>query len=203
MPDPRLGRPLWRGRRDLDALTIAVLERAEEIAERRFTITQGSYNGGGVAASAGTHDAGGAVDLSVRGLSSAQVERTVLALRRAGGAAWHRLPSQGPWPEHIHMIVVDHPLLSPAAARQVVAYRQGRNGLAGNGRDDGPRIPITAFPWEDYMATSDEILRAIARLDDKVDALTAELAEARRALGLRVSTEADGVVDRLAPDPQD
>ena len=166
MSDPRLARPLWRGRTNVDALTIAALEKAEQIAGHRFTITQGSYQST-VAASAGTHDKGGAVDLEWTGKVS-----DVLALRKAGFAAWHRNPTQGPWGHHIHAVVVDHPLLAPSAARQVTAYRNGRNGLSNNGPDDGPRInPIPVYVWEDDdMATAkDEILAAIAALSAKLD----------------------------------
>lgn len=192
MADARLARPLWRGRTDLDALTIAVLERAEEIAGHEFVVTQGSYNAGGVAASAGTHDLGGVVDLRWTGEAA-----DVLALRRAGFAAWHRRPEQAgrnPWPHHIHAVVIDHPYLSSGAAQQVRAYRAGRNGLANNGPDDAPRpSPITAFPWEDYMATSDQLLKAIQANTAEVKAMRAELADARKAIGVRVSKEATGL----------
>lgn len=198
MTDPRLERPLWRGRRDIDALTIAVIERAEEIAGFTFTITQGSYNAGGVSQSAGTHDGGGAVDFKISGYSNAKIWKMLRALRMCGTASWHRVPSQGNWAEHIHMVVMGHPALAPSAARQVVSYRNGRNGLASNGPDDGPRdIIIKPFPWEDYMATSKQLMDAIKKLEAKVDKLDADLAAARKAIGVRVSNEADGVVDRL------
>lgn len=149
MTDPRLARPNWRGRTNVDALTIAALKHAEEMLGYELAITQGSYQGS-VAASAGTHDKGGALDLSTRGMTSAQKTRVVLCLRRAGFAAWLRKPSQGPWKEHIHAVVIGHPLLAPAAARQVTAYLARRNGLANNGPDDGPRldpIPRPVWPW--------------------------------------------------------
>ncbi len=163
MSDPRLARPLWRGRTNVDALTIAALERAEKIGGHQFTVTQGSYQST-VAQSAGTHDRGGAVDLSWCGH-----DRCIKALRQAGFAAWHRNPSQGNWPHHIHAVVVDHPDLAPSAARQVTAYRAGRNGLANNGPDDGPRLnPIPVHVWEDIdMAAADDIIK-------RIDALSAQ-----------------------------
>lgn len=149
--DARLVRPSWRGRTNVDALTIACIERAESIMRSRhkkiahlFAVTQGSYQSS-VAASAGTHDGGGAVDLMWCG----HVE-CVRALREAGMAAWHRNPSQGKWKDHIHAVVVDHPKLAPSAARQITAYRARRNGLANNAADDGPRldpIPGPVWPW--------------------------------------------------------
>jgi GH25 family lysozyme M1 (1,4-beta-N-acetylmuramidase) len=154
LTDPRLERPQWRGRTNVDALTIACIERAEQLAGRQFVITQGSYQSS-VAASAGTHDRGGVVDVRWTGRDS-----DVRDLRRAGMAAWHRTPAQGPWPDHIHAVVIGHPDLAPAAARQITAYFNGRNGLANNGPDDGPRldpIPRPVWPWppppEDDMFT--------------------------------------------------
>lgn len=144
MTDPRLARPSWRGRTNVDALTIACIEHAESIGGHEFVVTQGSYQST-VAASAGTHDGGGAVDLRWCGHA-----KCIRALRQAGMAAWHRKPSQGSWPDHIHAVVVDHPALAPSAARQVASYRSGRNGLANNGVDDGPRlspIPAPVWPW--------------------------------------------------------
>lgn len=146
MPDTRLARPSWRGRTNVDALTIACIEHAEQIGGHQFVITQGSYqSGGGDENSAGTHDRGGVVDLRWCGHGDC-----ILALRKAGMAAWHRTPRQGPWPDHIHAVVVGHPLLAESAERQVRAYLDGRNGLASNGPDDGPRlspIPRPVWPW--------------------------------------------------------
>ena len=152
MPDPRLARPTWRGRTNVDALTIACIEHAEEIGGHEFTVTQGSYqSGGGDPLSAGTHDLGGVVDLRWCGHGYC-----ILALRQAGMAAWHRTPAQGPWPDHIHAVVIGHPDLADSALRQVGAYLDGRNGLANNGPDDGPRPnpiarPVWPWPQEDDM----------------------------------------------------
>lgn len=146
MTDARLTRPSWRGRTNVDALTIAALARAEKIGGHEFVVTQGSYqSGGGDVNSAGTHDRGGVVDLRWCGHRDC-----ILALRRAGFAAWHRTPKQGPWPDHIHAVVIDHPRLAASAARQVASYRAGRNGLASNGPDDGPRpaeLDGPTFPY--------------------------------------------------------
>lgn len=146
MTDPRLARPSWRGRTNVDALTIACIEHAEEIGGHQFEVTQGSYqSGGGDPLSAGTHDLGGVVDLRWCGHGYC-----VLALRQAGMAAWRRTPAQGPWPDHLHAVVIGHPNLADSALRQVGAYLNGRNGLADNGPDDGPRpnpIPRPVWPW--------------------------------------------------------
>jgi peptidoglycan hydrolase-like protein with peptidoglycan-binding domain len=111
-------------------------------------ISQGSYNAGGVDASAGTHDGGGAVDVSVHELCGKTPTRVVRALRNVGFAAWHRLPSQGPWEEHIHGIAISDPDLSAGARDQVADYFNGLNGLASHAADDGPKVPKTT--WEAY-----------------------------------------------------
>lgn len=160
MADPRLERPLWRGRTNVDALTISCIEKAETIGGHKFDITQGSYQSS-VTASAGTHDRGGAVDLRWCGHGYC-----ILALRQAGMAAWHRNPEQGPWVDHIHAVVYGHPDLAPAAARQITALLAGRNGLANNGPDDGPQLrPFPKAVWppegEDEMAQHTDQLNRI------------------------------------------
>ncbi|PXY31384.1 peptidoglycan-binding domain-containing protein [Prauserella muralis] len=125
--------------------TADMVKAAEKRAGVSFTVTQGSY--GGVDASGGTHDGGGAVDISVRGLPSSTA--AVKALRQVGFAAWYRSPSQGPWAAHIHAVAISDTDLSPEAQRQVGAYFEGRNGLADNGKDDGPQVKKVT--WEEYQ----------------------------------------------------
>ena len=115
----------FRGKR-LNARTIAMLLNAERILGARFRITQGSYSTS-VAASAGTHAGGGAMDTDgPRGWGAA-----VAALRKANFAAWHRTPSQGPWGHHIHSIAIGDSSASPAAKRQVQSFLSGGDGLGG------------------------------------------------------------------------
>jgi hypothetical protein len=118
-----------------------MLIRAEKRLGYELTIMQGSYNRG-VGASAGTHDGGGAVDLAPYDHA-----RKVLVLRQVGFAAWYRPALPGVWPDHVHAIAIGDPDLAPVAARQVTAYYNGRDGLAGNGPDNGPRLnPIPTWP---------------------------------------------------------
>jgi peptidoglycan hydrolase-like protein with peptidoglycan-binding domain len=112
-------------------------------------ITQGSYNAGGVSASAGTHDGGGAADLDMGELCGKRARRVVRALRVVGFAAWHRAPIPGVWGEHIHAIAISDPDLAPAAQDQVWDYYTHHDGLAGNGRDSGPRVGF--HTWEAYQ----------------------------------------------------
>lgn len=129
--------------------TARMLAEAERLGGA-LRITQGSYNRGGVAASAGTHDGGGVLDLSVRALTLTQINRRVHALRTVGFAAWHRPALPGLWGPHIHAVAVGTRDLAPIAARQVAALRRGRDGLAGHGLDRhrAMRLPVTT--WENY-----------------------------------------------------
>src|SRR3954469_3267428 len=79
----------------LNARTKAMLVAAEGLFGSSVSLTQGSYNPGGVDASAGTHDGGGAMDISVSGISSANRTKLLTALRKVGFAAWLRTPAQG------------------------------------------------------------------------------------------------------------
>ncbi len=102
-------------------------------------VTQGSFNPGGVAASFGTHDGGGAVDLSVLNRRTGAVLRSeipaaIRALRIAGFAAWVREANElyGGSPIHIHAIAIGDRELSPAARDQLTGpfgYFRGYNGL--------------------------------------------------------------------------
>lgn len=126
----------------LDHTTWLRIRHAEKLSGVPLVVAQGSYNGGGVAASGGTHDGGGVADFSVRGLTALQVSAAVKALRQSGLIAWFRSPNQGPWAAHIHAVERASQTLSPAAAKQVLAWEKGRNGLASNGRDDGPKVNV-------------------------------------------------------------
>lgn len=125
--------------------TASMIKAAETKAGVNFTLTQGSYNPGGVDASAGTHDGGGTVDISVSNLSNK--DAAVKALREVGFAAWERTPAQG-FDPHIHAVAISDTDLAPRAAAQVGDYFTGKNGLASNGADDGPKV--TKVTYEEY-----------------------------------------------------
>jgi hypothetical protein len=129
-------RTTWRGKQ-FDYYTIQMIQAAEKLLGRTVDITQGSFSTS-VAASGSTHAGGGALDISVRNLSTALRQATVAAFRSVGFAAWLRNPSQGPWPFHIHAIAAGDPTASDSAKRQVQDYYNGGNGLGG--KDDGPDV---------------------------------------------------------------
>lgn len=125
---------LFRGY-TFDKRTVDMIKYAEKLAGFTFKITQGSYNTGGVSASAGTHDGGGAVDFSLRLVTPAKRGKILRALKDTGFAAWHRPARVGIWNAHIHAIAIGCGDLAPVAERQVKAYDAHRDGLAGNAPD--------------------------------------------------------------------
>lgn len=126
-----------------------MLAEAERLLGRDLVLEQGSYNPGGDPTSAGTHDGGGVVDISVKGMSSATSTAAARALRRVGFAAWVRSPDQGDWPWHIHAAAISDTDLSSQAQHQVGDYYLGLNGLANRNPDDGPKVTIRT--WEEYQ----------------------------------------------------
>ncbi|MEV8516046.1 peptidoglycan-binding protein [Dactylosporangium sp. NPDC051484] len=133
----------------VDARTQAMLAEAQRLLGYSLVLSQGSYNPGGDPTSAGTHDGGGVVDISVTGMTAAQRTAVARALRQVGFAAWIRNPSQADWPWHIHAAAINDTDLSSEAQHQIGDYYLGMNGLANRGQDDGPRIPIET--WEQYQ----------------------------------------------------
>lgn len=129
----------------VDWLTKAALLKAERILGYPLSITQGSYNAGKVSASAGTHDGGGVVDLRAWDWQS-----KVRALRLSGFVAWHRNPSEGPWPEHIHAVLMDNRKLSAGARTQIAEYHRGENGLANHHADPHQGFVFRGFAWPYY-----------------------------------------------------
>jgi hypothetical protein len=147
----------WRGV-TLDARFAAMMEEVARLCPGDIVRpTQGSYSGGSVSASGGTHDGCGAVDLAGQdpGMDTAMRNRIRDASRMVGGAGWVRTPAQSDWPYHIHIIAVqpggkgDRGCLSSGAHGQVIDYYEGRNGLASGAADDGPRTWV-GVTWETY-----------------------------------------------------
>lgn len=108
--------------------TKQMLQTAQKLYGKTLPMTQGSYNAGGVAASAGTHDGGGAADIGLHDSAA------VIALRKAGFAAWQRTPDEG-FAYHIHVEAIGDRELSSGARDQVAKYFAGRNALVSNSVD--------------------------------------------------------------------
>lgn len=133
----------------INTRTQSMLAEAQRLLGRTLVLTQGSYNPGGDPTSAGTHDGGGVVDISVHGMTASTRTSVAKALRRVGFAAWVRNPNQGDWPWHIHAVAISDTDLSTQAQHQVGDYYLGMNGLANRGPDDGPQVTIRT--WEEYQ----------------------------------------------------
>jgi len=126
------------GGKTVNVRTKVMLERAVKLlTDYDWTpvLTQGSYNKG-VGASAGTHDGGGVVDIRTDTMSRSGQDKCVQALRKAGFAAWLRLPPT--FGTHIHAVAIGDKELSPTAKSQIQQWREDRNGLANRGPDTAP-----------------------------------------------------------------
>lgn len=137
-PAPHPYAKTTRDGHEVDQLTNYALYAAERRLGYKpgtLTILQGSYNAGVISASSGTHDGGGAVDLS-----AANWQEKVHALRAVGFAAWHRTElwrdGKRVWTEHVHAVLIGNTKLAPEAQDQVADYRNHRDGLASHAPDN-------------------------------------------------------------------
>ena len=117
-----------------DTRTVKMIEWAETKAGFKFRITQGSYSDG-VAASAGTHNGGGAADFSVRLMLPTKRTKMLNALKDAGFAAWYRTKADGFTSNHVHAIAIACTDLAPLAKAQVKDYDKHLDGLKGHNFD--------------------------------------------------------------------
>jgi hypothetical protein len=137
----------WHGV-TLDARSAAMMDEVARLCDGiLIDPTQGSWSGAD--ASAGTHSGAGAIDIAAVNLPQSHRDKIVYEMRRVGWAAWLRTPAQSDWPYHIHGVACAEPGLSGAAKDQEQDYYAGRNGLASNAPDDGPR-DFVGTTWEDY-----------------------------------------------------
>lgn len=145
----------WRGV-TLNQRTVEMILRAEVYAEQmgmsgfQFSLSQGSYSSS-VAASAGTHDGGGAIDIrtSVVNNDKKKVDTMVVALRKAGFAAWSRgrVADSFENNKHIHAIAIGDTAASSGAKSQVDSFKRGRNGLKGDGVDPDAYLGRATPAW--------------------------------------------------------
>ena len=160
----------FRGRL-MDKKTQAFLEAMEEKLGYELTVVQGSYNTGGVSASAGTHDGGGVVDLAAY-----DYERKVKVARQLGAFAWYRPDLPGVWGEHIHLGLRNHGRLSEAAQSQQRDYdaKPPLNGLASHAADRTwhPDPPVEfKYPTKPVPPPATKITQARDALVEAIHAL--------------------------------
>lgn len=133
------------GGRRVNTRTKNMLAAADAMLSWSLALTQGSYTTGNPS-SAGTHDGGGVVDVSVNGMTATQRWQTVKALRDVGFAAWLRTPEQG-FSYHIHACAVADTDMVDVARAQVHDYFYGKNGLASHAADNTPSAYRGTFTW--------------------------------------------------------
>jgi hypothetical protein len=177
----------WHGK-TVSARSKFILEQIEKKLGFDLYCFQGSFSTA-VQQSGNTHAESGAVDVSIcpAGSSTAKADLIVKTFREFGWAAWHRTPDQGNWGHHVHAVDSGDQHLSDAAQRQVTEYRQGYNGLVGDGRDDGPRITLVArqYPPLPYVSLANvqaqaekggpRVLRGVRRVQRALNAHGADL----------------------------
>jgi hypothetical protein len=154
----------------LNRRTLWMLEQAQALYGGPGSIlyvTQGSYTPG-LKESFGTHDGGGAADISILDPADPkkvlwdEAPKMVIAMRQVGFAAWYRPVGMfGPnSAAHIHAIAVGDAELSPAARRQIdgpEGYLRGLDGVPpqyGGPHPDPHGGPVIC-PWMIKMGFKD------------------------------------------------
>lgn len=187
---PPFERVVYNGK-FMDAKTKAFVQALEAKLGFPLTIVQGSYNPGGVGASAGTHDEGGVIDLSPWDFAA-----KVRAARELGACAWHRLPIPGVWGEHIHFVIRDHGNLAPAAAQQQHFFdeKPRRNGLAGEPVDPDQFPPHWPAPTFKYPPAQEIKLVTPTKVQTARDEISAAIAALSKAAALLDDSDPSRVV---------
>lgn len=146
--------PVAFGGKTVDRRSAAMLAESERLANLedptigRYRLTQGSWSGADT--SAGTHEGAGAFDQYTAGYTEEQKQIIGMAHRTVGFASWRRERIPGKWEEHWHAIAMGTQNLPEVSQSQVRSYRDGRDGLIGNGPDPDPR-PEQIRTWEQYQ----------------------------------------------------
>lgn len=181
------GKKVNRGTREIINAANTILQNSSRYGKEKenMTMTQGGYNAGGVAASAGTHDGGGAMDLT-----AFNTKNRVKLLRLLGVAASYRPYIAGLWPAHIHAIVVGDGTASPAAKGQVTSYLKGRNGLKGDGPDPDWRplkLPILFVgSWTKNGARGTHYFKSATQYRDEPTAKAKSHGKAKKGTAFKV-----------------
>jgi len=172
-----MAHPVWHGYTACDCIVAS-----GPLVEKRFReaglivqdfsglVSQGCYSNGAVAASAGTHDGGGVLDLKDWTPYRADTDALFTAcgwidFYRPYGILYAKSPA------HHHVVVNGCPHLSYAAQRQLTDAKAGLNGLAGKGKDSGP-LPLKTWQQavaEDSGTIPAQTQTAIPQEDDDVN----------------------------------
>ena len=143
---------VYRDGHKLDERSGKMFDELQRLLGMDLRVVQGSYSGG-VGASAGTHNGGGALDIDDTGMSEATRNKVVFEARRVGFAAWWRPTRPGVWGSHFHAVAIGCPDLADVAERQVLEYYEGGDGLVGGNPDPHRSLNAPKQTWERYLAT--------------------------------------------------
>jgi hypothetical protein len=116
--------------RPVDKVMKAFLIECGKATGYPWSVTQG-YNPGNFETSGGTHSYG------VADLPAWRATEKLEVIGALGGWGWLRTEDEGPWADHIHFGITDHPGLSaPAKAQQVDFWSDPpKSGLKGHATD--------------------------------------------------------------------
>lgn len=146
-------------------------DRVDQKVSGKLVIVQGAFVTG-TAASAGTHDKAGCLDIRTWNLTNDERFVAIREARRLMAAAWYRHPGQN-FDPHIHWVLIgDQPMASLAAA-QVDMYRKGFNGLGWyEHKDDFPYRPpkITDYAYQEDDMFEKEDRQRLIRIEKELDA---------------------------------
>lgn len=147
-------------------------------------------------ASGNTHAGGGSLDHKKGNDAETKI------WRQCGVADWQRGTPQDPFfSDHNHGIWQGCPHLSAAAKRQIVEYRNGDDGLAGDGSDDSPRVaPITWQAAYDKYKSEEDMPLSNDDIDRIWDRVTVENVW---GVGTGTKVQADSALRLIGRDARD
>lgn len=70
----------------------------------------------------------------------------VIVFDLLGMVGFHRTPKQGPWPEHVHLVLNGFSCVDPYAQDQIKSAMNGRDGLKGNRKDPDRNLRSRLWP---------------------------------------------------------
>lgn len=146
------GKTARMGRRTAAHLDYTIARLKKKYPEARLHVIQSAYNTG-VAASAGTHDKDGCLDLWIEGLGWWAAQRF---LRECGWAAWYRFPPA--FGHHLHVISLGCPgpvgVFVPGQIDDYYRHALGLKGQHASGIDKSwfpANIKATVFDYPAYL----------------------------------------------------
>lgn len=152
------GKTARMGRRTAAHVDYTIWRLSVKHPRAKFHIIQSAYNTG-VAASAGTHDRDGCLDVYIEGLDWWDQQRF---LRECGWAAWYRYPPT--FGRHIHMISLGCPgplgEFVPGQIRDYYNHALGLKNQHHSGADGSwfpPDIDATIFDYSAWLKIKEEL----------------------------------------------